>query len=69
MSPHEDLAEEMWFYAFSSLLHSELDPDCAGANGRVFVGSSLLSNKTIYKMQRFKSNIVSEIYSQWKFYH
>lgn len=68
MSPREDPAEKMCCYAFSTLPHSEADPDFTGADGRIFVGSSLLSDETIYKIQRFKSNFVSEIYSQWKFY-
>lgn len=70
MSPPEDLAKKMWFYAFSTLLNSEVDPDYIHWNdGNYFFGRSSLSDETIYKIQRFKSNIVREIYLQWKFYH
>lgn len=64
MSPHEDLAEKMCYYPTRP--YSEVDPDFTGMNGKIFVGSSLLSDETTYKIQRF--NIVSEIYSQQKFY-
>jgi len=58
---HEDLAEKMYCYAFSTRPHSEVDPDFTGVNGRIFAGSNLLSGETIQKIQRFKPSIVTGI--------